>query len=261
MLPSTSEGQSLSDQSIGLALAVSSSIFIGSSFIVKKQGLRLAGSSGLRAGAPPAAVRAAGSRDVLCAWRQRSPALVPRRRRRLLLPPAARLVGGHALHGRGRGGQLCSVRLRPCHPGDAPRGAQHHHQVGRRPPPPPAAGPLPLLGARLPLGGGWRMPCGGESRPAGRSTRGGSSPRSDPGAPRSRSAPSAALAPRAPHPTPPHPPQRHPGPLDPQRAAQPLWRAGLRALHRRLHDHRAARAARAGDPLGAGDLVAGHAAL
>lgn len=38
------------EQSIGLALAISSSIFIGSSFIVKKRGLRLAGQSGLRAG-------------------------------------------------------------------------------------------------------------------------------------------------------------------------------------------------------------------
>jgi hypothetical protein len=39
------------EQSIGLALAVSSSVFIGSSFIIKKRGLRMAGSSGLRAGA------------------------------------------------------------------------------------------------------------------------------------------------------------------------------------------------------------------
>ena len=40
----------LSDQSKGLLLALSSSIFIGSSYVVKKKGLRLAGSSGLRAG-------------------------------------------------------------------------------------------------------------------------------------------------------------------------------------------------------------------
>ncbi len=39
------------DQTIGLVLAISSSIFIGSSFIVKKRGLRMAGSSGVRAGA------------------------------------------------------------------------------------------------------------------------------------------------------------------------------------------------------------------
>ena len=40
------------DQMIGLILAISSSIFIGSSFIVKKRGLRVAASSGhLRAGA------------------------------------------------------------------------------------------------------------------------------------------------------------------------------------------------------------------
>lgn len=41
----------MKEQSIGLALAISSSIFIGSSFIIKKRGLRVAGSSGLRAGA------------------------------------------------------------------------------------------------------------------------------------------------------------------------------------------------------------------
>lgn len=35
---------------MGLALAVSSSVFIGSSFIIKKRGLRVAGASGLRAG-------------------------------------------------------------------------------------------------------------------------------------------------------------------------------------------------------------------
>jgi hypothetical protein len=40
-----------SGQNIGLALALSSSVFIGSSFIIKKRGLRVAGSAGLRAGA------------------------------------------------------------------------------------------------------------------------------------------------------------------------------------------------------------------
>ncbi|KAI8474297.1 MAG: magnesium transporter NIPA-domain-containing protein [Monoraphidium minutum] len=39
-----------SEQTIGLVLAISSSVFIGSSFIIKKRGLRMAGSSGLRAG-------------------------------------------------------------------------------------------------------------------------------------------------------------------------------------------------------------------
>jgi hypothetical protein len=38
------------EQFIGLVLAVSSSVFIGASFIIKKRGLRLAGNSGLRAG-------------------------------------------------------------------------------------------------------------------------------------------------------------------------------------------------------------------
>ena len=41
-----------SDQAKGLALAISSSVFIGSSFIIKKKGLRVAGASGLRAGLP-----------------------------------------------------------------------------------------------------------------------------------------------------------------------------------------------------------------
>ena len=40
------------DQLIGLVLAISSSVFIGSSFIIKKRGLRIAASSGLRAGEP-----------------------------------------------------------------------------------------------------------------------------------------------------------------------------------------------------------------
>lgn len=47
----------VSEQTIGLALAISSSIFIGSSFIVKKRGLRLAGATGIRAGALSAAFR------------------------------------------------------------------------------------------------------------------------------------------------------------------------------------------------------------
>ena len=40
----------LTDQTVGLALATSSGLFIGSSFIIKKKGLRRAGSSGIRAG-------------------------------------------------------------------------------------------------------------------------------------------------------------------------------------------------------------------
>lgn len=40
----------LDDETVGLLLALSSSFFIGASFIIKKKGLRLAGASGLRAG-------------------------------------------------------------------------------------------------------------------------------------------------------------------------------------------------------------------
>ena len=46
--PTTSSGTN--DQVIGLGLAISSSVFIGASFVIKKRGLRQAGSTGLRAG-------------------------------------------------------------------------------------------------------------------------------------------------------------------------------------------------------------------
>ena len=45
-----------SDQAKGLGLALSSSVFIGSSFIIKKKGLRQAGVTGLRAGIKIAAI-------------------------------------------------------------------------------------------------------------------------------------------------------------------------------------------------------------
>jgi hypothetical protein len=38
------------DNQKGLALAVSSSLFIGASFIIKKKGLKRAGATGVRAG-------------------------------------------------------------------------------------------------------------------------------------------------------------------------------------------------------------------
>ena len=53
MLPISSPGDAAvlsADQAKGLALACSSAIFIGSSFIIKKKGLRAAGASGIRAG-------------------------------------------------------------------------------------------------------------------------------------------------------------------------------------------------------------------
>lgn len=42
-----------SDNIKGLILALSSSVFIGASFIVKKKGLKKAGASGIRAGNTP----------------------------------------------------------------------------------------------------------------------------------------------------------------------------------------------------------------
>lgn len=41
----------MNDNSKGLALAISSSLFIGASFIIKKKGLKKAGATGMRAGA------------------------------------------------------------------------------------------------------------------------------------------------------------------------------------------------------------------
>lgn len=52
-LSSAALAASNQDQTRGLLLAISSSIFIGSSFIIKKKGLRLASATGLRAGAVP----------------------------------------------------------------------------------------------------------------------------------------------------------------------------------------------------------------
>ncbi|KAG2484397.1 hypothetical protein HYH03_016811 [Edaphochlamys debaryana] len=47
----TASLSSSTEQLIGLSLAISSSIFIGASFIIKKRGLRIAAAQGLRAGA------------------------------------------------------------------------------------------------------------------------------------------------------------------------------------------------------------------
>lgn len=52
----------LSDKNKGLVLAVSSSVFIGASFIVKKKGLREAGRTGIRAGNVLSFTQAAASR-------------------------------------------------------------------------------------------------------------------------------------------------------------------------------------------------------
>ena len=53
-LTNTANMGGFNDQVTGLVLAVSSSIFIGASFIIKKKGLQKAGSTGLRAGQYPA---------------------------------------------------------------------------------------------------------------------------------------------------------------------------------------------------------------
>lgn len=57
----------MSDQTVGLLLALSSSLFIGASFVIKKRGLRRAGSTGLRAGRQPEAAA------LLCGRKCRPP--------------------------------------------------------------------------------------------------------------------------------------------------------------------------------------------
>ena len=132
------------DQAKGLALACSSAVFIGSSFIIKKKGLRAAGAKGIRAGAPGAQVHP----DARHATRVLHPprkASMPRRafmegrhamrrHRRLLLPGRAAVVDGHADHGGRRGCQLCSVCLCAGYSGDSLGSAQHHCQVLLPPP-------------------------------------------------------------------------------------------------------------------------------
>lgn len=75
-LSSAALAASNQDQTRGLLLAISSSIFIGSSFIIKKKGLRLASASGLRAGAvPQVAQDASPLLPVHPMWLSRAPGL------------------------------------------------------------------------------------------------------------------------------------------------------------------------------------------
>ena len=116
-----------SDQFTGLSLAISSSVFIGSSFIIKKKGLRLASSQGLRAGelpANPSPFPAPLQASVPpTAYHQRS------RQRRLLISASATMVVWPAHDGRWRSRKLRRLRIRPGDPGDAARSPQHHRQV------------------------------------------------------------------------------------------------------------------------------------
>ncbi len=143
----------MSDQTIGLLLALSSSLFIGASFVIKKRGLRRAGSTGLRAGRQV---------QFAAAWVRFLPACLPAclppaclpartaccllvaasRQRRLLLPAGASVVAGPGDHGGGGGGQLCGLRLCARHPGHTAGRAQHHHQAS-----PPGRAPAAALAA------------------------------------------------------------------------------------------------------------------
>lgn len=134
----------MSDQTVGLLLALSSSLFIGASFVIKKRGLRRAGSTGLRAG------RQLGGCALLAGWQAQccncdltvhcQPASLPAqpihllltaasRQRWLLLPAGAAVVAGPADNGGWGGGQLCGVRVCARHTGHPAGRAQHHYQV------------------------------------------------------------------------------------------------------------------------------------
>lgn len=109
------------DDETGLLLAVSSSAFIGASFVVKKKGLRLAGSTGLRAGADESCWNGPDrhthvdetsmekhAKNAARSWREKRCEKAKmyvltveimrgiRRQRRILVSRRTTLVGGHA---------------------------------------------------------------------------------------------------------------------------------------------------------------------
>lgn len=82
-------GGGMSEQTVGLVLALSSSVFIGSSFVIKKRGLRRAGASGVRAGTAAAAGGRAADSAAVGQGRPRcrcAPAFAPPRSAPVLLP-------------------------------------------------------------------------------------------------------------------------------------------------------------------------------
>lgn len=91
--PNFDQTTPLSDRSKGLLLAVSSSIFIGASFIVKKKGLRAAGATGIRAG------KAASCERVLLSSSFCQQHCQFRRQWRVLIPYKALMVGWNVDHG------------------------------------------------------------------------------------------------------------------------------------------------------------------
>lgn len=106
------------DQLIGLSLALSSSVFIGASFIVKKRGLRIAAAQGLRAGAFRALL------PVIEVMRLSFP-MFPRRRW-LFIFKRTSMVGWYAGDGGGRSCKLRSVCFRSSDLGHTAGRAEHH---------------------------------------------------------------------------------------------------------------------------------------
>lgn len=128
----------------GLALAVSSSVFIGSSFIIKKRGLRIAGSHGVRAGASPSHTsfgtgmvhrrpKTLTKLTKTCQRRRRVQSVRPSRprcrHRGLLLPEGAAVVGRHAGAHRRRSCKLCCLRVCPRNSCNSAGSSQRHCQV------------------------------------------------------------------------------------------------------------------------------------
>lgn len=114
-----------SEQSTGLALAVSSSVFIGSSFIIKKRGLKAAGATGIRAGE----ARKNAHHLTKMVLRKLSISLLDCRCGWIRVSARANMVGRLAVDGDRRAGKLCSLCLRPCNLGNTPWSSKYYCQV------------------------------------------------------------------------------------------------------------------------------------
>eukprot|EP00882_Tetradesmus_deserticola_P018745 GHRQ01020131.1.p1 GENE.GHRQ01020131.1~~GHRQ01020131.1.p1 ORF type:complete len:181 (+),score=3.34 GHRQ01020131.1:246-788(+) len=126
----------MQQETIGLALAISSSVFIGSSFIIKKRGLRAAGATGIRAG-QALQLSAAPGKFMSCCCTTNSYYCTYHGRTHFQfgrcwgfqLPERADMVGRAAVHGGWGASQLCCVRVCTSHFGHASGSTKHHNQV------------------------------------------------------------------------------------------------------------------------------------
>lgn len=127
------------DQVKGISLAVSSSLFIGASFIIKKKGLRIAGSSGIRAGdrherprvqvyslSYAIAEHLPAYRDLLL---DAKADLWLHRLRGVLILERANVVDRDDHHDLRGVRQFCRVCICACHRSYTARSPEHHRQV------------------------------------------------------------------------------------------------------------------------------------